>query len=281
MKSKKLDPKTIGILEMLLCATMWSIAGLFIKLIDANGFVIAGFRGLFAALTTAAYIKLAKIPFVINKTVVENAVFMCVLFFCFVVSNKLTTAANAIVLQFTTPVWIMIIGLFMHQKFKLRDIIAALCTLVGVALCFIDEMDGGRMLGNIIAIAAGLMMAFMYIAMGVSNDTDRINGTLWGHILTALIGIPFIFFTENNIDAKGFLCVIILGVVQLGIPYILLNLSQKACPPLACCLLGAVEPLLNPVWVAIFNGEIPGTLAIIGGLVVIVTVTVWCMADKK
>lgn len=280
--SNKISPKTVGILEMLLCATLWSIAGVFIKSISCNGFVIAGFRGLFAGLTTFIYIKLASIPLKMNKMVIKNAIFMCVLFICFVVSNKLTTAANAIVLQFTTPVWIMLIsGVFMHQKLQRRDVIAALCTLVGVALCFASEMDGGHLWGNIIAIAAGLMMAFMYIVMGESNPDDRINGTLWGHLMTAIVGIPFILFTENTLNAKAFLFLIILGVVQLGVPYILLNLSSSKCPPLACCLLGAVEPLLNPVWVAIFDDEIPGALAILGGIVVIATVTIWCMVDKK
>jgi len=282
MNSRKIDPKTLGILEMLVCATMWSIAGLFIKLINANGFVIAGFRGLFACLTTFAYIKISKIDIVFNKTVIKNALFLAGLFFCFVVSNKLTTAANAIVLQFTTPVWIMLItGLFKHQKLKKNDSVAAVCTLVGVALCFVDKMEGGYLWGNIIAVVAGLMMAFMYISMGESNDVNRINGTLFGHLFTAVIGIPFLFFTENEINARAILFLVILGVVQLGIPYILLNLSSKSCPPLACCLLGAVEPLLNPVWVALFGGEVPGILAIIGGVIVIATVTIWCIFDKK
>ena len=282
MSKNKIDPKTLGILEMLACASMWSIAGLFIKMINGSGFVIAGFRGLFAGITTFVYIKLSKIQLRFNKTVFTTAAFMCILFFAFVTSNKLTTAANAIVLQFTTPVWIMVISaVFMHQKLEKCDSIAAICTLVGVALCFCDKMGGGFLAGNIIAIFAGLMMGLMYICMGNCNDTDRINGTLWGHLFTAIIGIPFMFFTQNTLNGKAFLCLLTLGIVQLGIPYILLNLSSKTCPPLACCLLGAVEPLLNPVWVAIFDGEMPGVLAIVGGIVVILTVTVWCIADKK
>ena len=278
MSERKISSRTVGILQMLLCASLWSIAGLFIKLVDGNGFVIAGFRGLFAAATTATYMLVAKIEFRINKTVIKNAIFMSILFFAFVVSNKLTTAANAIVLQFTTPVWIMLISaVIFKERLRKRDAIAAFATLGGIALCFMDGIGGGKLLGNIIAVFAGLMMGVMYICMGNSDDVDRINGTLWGHLLTAICGIPFITFTENHLDAKGFLCLIILGVVQLGIPYILLNLSQKTCPPFACSLLGAVEPLLNPVWVALFAHELPGILALIGGIIVIATVTVWCI----
>jgi len=77
------------------------------------------------------------------------------------------------------------------------------------------------------------------------------------------------------------LCILGLEIIQLGIPYILLVISSKNCPPLACSLLGAVEPLLNPVWVFIFNGEKPGAFALIGGVVVIASVTMWCILQGK
>ena len=282
MADKRIDPKTVGILEMLACASLWSIAGLFIKLVDANGFVIAGFRGLFAGLTTASYMLIAKIKFRINKTVILNGVFMCILFIAFVTSNKLTTAANAIVLQFTTPIWIMLLEWVLYKhKLKKRDSLAAIFTLGGIALCFLSGIEGGSLLGNCVAIFAGLMMGVMYMCMGNSSDVDRINGTLCGHLLTALIGLPFLAFTDNHLNSKAMLCLIILGVVQLGIPYILLNLSAKTCPPFACSILGAMEPLLNPVWVALFGNEIPSVLTIIGGVIVIATVTIWCVLDVK
>ena len=140
-------------------------------------------------------------------------------------------------------------------------------------------MEGGYLFGNIVSIFAGLMMGVMYVCLGTSNGEDRISGTLLGHLFTAIIGIPFIAFTENHLNGTAFLCLIILGVVQLGIPYILLNFASQTCPPLACSLLGAVEPLFNPIWVALFANEIPGILAIIGGLIVIATVTFWCISD--
>ncbi len=267
---------------MLACASLWSIAGIFIKLISCSGFVIAGFRGLFAALVTAVYIKAGGIGFKWNKAVFRTAVFMCLLFTAFVVSNKLTTAANAIVLQFTTPIWIMLYeSLVMKKRLEGKDIIAAVCTLLGIALCFFDKLDGGRMLGNCIAVFAGLMMAFMYICLGTGSEQEKINGTFFGHLFTAAAGIPFILFTKNELNPRAFLFLVILGVVQLGIPYILLNFSSKTCPPLACSLLGAVEPLLNPLWVALFDGEMPGPLAFAGGLVVIITVTAWCILDAR
>ncbi|MBR5926155.1 MAG: DMT family transporter, partial [Firmicutes bacterium] len=177
-----MSPKTKGIIEMLACASLWSIAGIFIKLINCSGFVIAGFRGIFAALVTALYIKYGGIGFKWNRTVLRTAIFMCLLFTAFVVSNKYTTAANAIVLQFTTPIWIMLYEWLVTKKHLARkDIVAAVCTLLGIALCFFDKLDGGRMIGNCIAVFAGLMMAFMYICLGSGTEQEKINGTFFGH----------------------------------------------------------------------------------------------------
>ncbi|MDO5441555.1 MAG: DMT family transporter [Bacillota bacterium] len=278
--SRRIRPKTRGILEMLLCAFLWSIAGLFIKLVNGNAFVIAGFRGLFAGLTTLTYMIIAKIPFKLNKKSITTGIFMCILFIAFVTSNKLTTAANAIVLQFTTPLWLMLYNsIILKTKLKKNDTIAVLFSLIGITLCFLDKMEGGYLLGNIVAIFAGLMMGVMYVCLGTSNGEDRISGTLLGHLFTAIVGIPCLAFTENHLNSTAFLCLIILGVVQLGIPYILLNFASQTCPPLACSLLGAVEPLFNPIWVALFANEIPGILAIIGCIIVIASVTCWCISD--
>lgn len=116
----------------------------------------------------------------------------------------------------------------------------------------------------------------MYLCTGTIKEEDRMSGMLTGHLIAAVIGIPFMLFTENSYTGISVLGILILGIVQLGIPYILYVLSTKSCPPLACSLLGAIEPLLNPVWVALFDGEMPGMLALVGGILVITTVTLWC-----
>jgi drug/metabolite transporter (DMT)-like permease len=123
----------------------------------------------------------------------------------------------------------------------------------------------------------------MFIAVNNNTENDRMSGMLFGHLLTAIIGIPFIFFTENTIDSTAIICLLVLGVVQLGIPYVLYALASKDCSPLACSLIGMLEPILNPIWVLIFDGETPGFYALIGGIIVVAAVTVWCVIgeDKK
>ena len=275
--------KNKGMLEMFICASLWSIAGLFIKLINWNPLVIAGMRSLISAATVGVFILITKKKLIFNKRILKYAIIFPAIFFCFVGANKLTTAANTIVLEYTSPIFTMVFSaIFLKKKFRNNDVIAAFATLLGIALCFLDQISGnGHMLGNIVAIGAGAGMAAMYIIMAECTDEERFSVQFIGHIITAIIGLAFIPFTVNDFTAISWVNIFVLGVVQLGIPYILLGLSANTCPPLAMCLISAVEPLLNPIWVAIFDGEMPGMFAVLGGIVVIATVTIWTILDKR
>lgn len=273
----------IAMLEMLLCACLWSIAGLFIKLIDWSPLVIAGFRSLFSALTVLVFMAITRQRIFFNKKVAISAFFLAATFLCFVGANKLTTSANAIILQFTAPIFIMLFSaVFRKQKFSKLDVATVLLTLGGIILFAIDGISSGHALGNLVGLMAGIFMAGMYITVGDGQGPERMNGLFFGHLLTALIGLPFILPTEPIFTPKAMGAVIILGVVQLGIPYILLALASEHCPPLACSLISAAEPLLNPVWVAIFAKEYPSPLALTGGVIVIAVITLWCiLKDRK
>lgn len=271
-----------GIVLMLCCAGLWSIGGIFIKLLPWNPFVIAGWRGLIAAVVVAAFMKLTGRKFFLNRQVLLTGVIESLLFISFVGANKLTTAANAIVLQYTAPIFLLVFSvIFLKKSFHRRDKLAAFFTLLGVALCFVAQMEGGHLLGNFVAIASGALMGGMFLLMGEADPATRMNGMLLGHVFSALAGIPFSFFTAPAVDGKALAAILILGVFQLGVPYLLYMKASDTCPAFACCLLSALEPLLNPIWVALFDGETPGTLAVIGGLLVILTVTAWCVADAK
>ena len=267
---------------MLVCATMWSTAGIFIKLIPWNPFVIAGWRSLISAGTVFLFLRIWKIKFKFNLRAVLMGLLMCLTFFSFVSANKLTSAANAIVLQFTAPLFLMVFSsVLFHEKFRRADLIAVLFTMGGIALFFFDKLSGGYLLGNCIAILAGAFMAGMYLVIGKVDEETKMGGMLLWHLFTAAVGIPVTFFTSAPVSSAAILCILGLGIIQLGIPYILLTLSSKNCPPLACSLLGAMEPLLNPLWVFIFNGEAPGFFALVGGLVVIISITLWCIWQGK
>lgn len=274
--------ETIGTIEMLVCALLWSIAGIFMKLIPWNGFAIAGMRSLIAGLTMLTYVLIKGYKLVINKKTLTAGLFTGLVYTCFTVANKLTTAANAIVLQFTSPVFIVVFSaLIFKQRIRKRDLSVVVLTLLGIALFFFDQLKPGYVTGNFVAIAAGLFMALMFIFVGDLEPEARFSAIILGQGLTFLIGLPFMLRYGLSFTPAITASILTLGIFQLGISYILYVKASKYCPPLACCLLGALEPLLNPVWVAIFDGERPGIWALIGGVIVVASITVWLATDKK
>lgn len=277
-----MNKERIAIIQMLCCATLWSIAGIFFKLIPWNGFALAGIRSFIAGITFLVYMRFAGINYVLNKKTLISGILTACTYICFVCANKLTTAANAIVLQFTAPVFIVIYTtLVMKKPIRKQDLAVVLFTLVGIALFFIDQLKPGYIFGNIVAIAAGMFMAGIFISVGELEGEQRYSGVFNGQILTFLVGLPFVVFTKPEFSTTAVLAILVLGVFQLGTAYILYVKSSSHCPPLACCLLSAVEPLLNPVWVFIFDGERPGLFAFIGGIIVIVSITIWCIFGKE
>lgn len=263
---------------MLLCAALWSIAGIFIKLIPWNSIVIAGLRSLIAGLVMFVYMRARGIGFTADRRSLAGGAALCLTLTCFVAANKLTTAANSIVLQFTAPMFIVVFSaLFLKKRFSRADVLAVVLTMAGISLFFFDQLTPGHLAGNCVAIFAGMAFACYYMSLDGASESQRMSAILIAHGLTFLVGLPFTFVYPPELSAAPVACILVLGVVQLGIPYVLLGRASGACPPLACSLLGAVEPLLNPVWVFIFDGEAPGLWALIGGVVVVATITVWCV----
>ena len=277
-----MDKQTKATLEMLLCAALWSIAGIFMKLLPWSGLAVASLRSLIAGLTIAAYMLLRRIPLSVTPRTLKAGVMTGCVYLCFACANKLTTAANAIVLQFVAPVFIVIFSaIFLKQRIRRADLAVVLCTLLGIALFFFDQLTPGYVLGNFVAIAAGMFMAGMFMLVGEIRGEERFSAILIGQSFTFLVGLPFVFLTKPVFTGAALASILVLGVFQLGISYILYAKAAENCPPLACCLLSALEPLLNPVWVFLFDGERPGLFALIGALIVIVSITVWTVLGQK
>ena len=275
--------KRKAMMEILLCSALWSIAGIFMKKIPWSGFAIASMRSLLAGGVVTLYMSAKKMRPKLNLRSVLSGAALCATMTLFSVANKMTTAANAIVLQFTDPIWIIVISAVLFgKKFRRADIIAVALTFFGIALFFADGLSAGNTAGNVIALASGLTFGLYYISLGESSEQERMTAVQLGHVLTFLIGLPFLLMTPaEDITLRSDLFIVILGVFQLGIPYVLLAHASGHCPPLVCSLLCVLEPLLNPVWVAIFDEEMPGALALVGGVIVIVTITLWCIRDGK
>jgi len=275
-----MNPKYLSMLQIVICAFLWSTGGIFIKLIPWHAFVLSGTRSLFAALMVLIYIKIAKIKLEINKQTLSIAGCLCLTFLAFVLANKMTTAANAIILQYIAPVLILIyLAVFKKKRFVARDYVVVACTVLGIFLFVMDGISAGNLLGNIVGIIGGITFAGVFITSSGVSESTRFSGIFQGQLLTAIVGMPFMAVYETSFDMQSIILVILLGLFQLGLPYALYAVALKTCPPLTASLIAVLEPLLNPLWVFLATGELPGTWSLVGGAIVLISVTVWCAKD--
>lgn len=270
-----------GMLLLVVCSLLWSISGVMIKGIPWEAPVIAGFRSLFAGGVMAVYIRVSGMRFRVSRVSAVTAVTMSCMFLCFTLANKLTTAANAIVIQASSPVFVLLYNVIAKkQRARRLDVLTVVLTFIGISLFFLEQMDGGMLLGNLIALFSGVLLAATYITTYAAKPEERMNGILLSHLLTALIGIPFAFVTPFSIAAAPALGVLVLGVVQLGIPYMLFGLAVQHCPPLACSLIGMLEAVFNPIWVFLYTGERPSFLSLLGGVLVLASIAYWAIHSQ-
>ena len=274
--------QTKGMLLLLCCSIMWSISGVLIKTIPWNAFVIAGLRSLIAGIVMAAYIKHSGMRFTLDKTSAWGGVFISGMFISFILANKLTTAANAIVIQSCSPVFVLLYNvLFGGKRASKLDIVTVLLTMIGIGVFFFEELSAGMLLGNIVALVAGILLAGVYIITCNSGAEASMNGILFGHILTALLGIPMMLVFDTPFTGSAVTGILLLGIVQLGIPYVLYGIAVQYCSPLACSLICMVEAIFNPIWVFLYSGEAPSVVALIGGALVLATVAIWAILSQK
>ena len=263
-----------ALLLLAITAALWSLGGLLIKSVDSNPLAIAGVRSAIAAIVLLLVLKKPKINWSFAQVAAALAYTATTIFF--VTANKTTTAANAILLQFTAPIYVAFLAAWLlKEKTKWFDWLTVFIVMGGMALFFLDNLSMQGILGNLIAAASGISFAFFTVFMRMQKDGSPLESIFLGNILTALIGLPFLFQSVPN--ANGWLFLIILGVVQLGIPYILYSMAIKHATAMEAILIPIIEPLLNPVWVFLLLGETPGPLALIGGLIVITAITVRCV----
>ena len=271
-----------AMLQMLLCGILWSFGGILIKLVPWNALVIAGVRSTLTAIVMFVYMRMSNMRILLNKRTLAIGAVTFLVFALFLSANKLTTAANAIVLQYTAPIYVLIFSaVFQHAKVRRGDIIALTLTMAGIALFFLDQFGEGSFMGNAAALISGVFFALMFFLSGGVTEETRMSGLFLGQIMTAIVGIPLAFVYETPVTTTAVVCIIILGVVQLGIPYILYSKAVKHCSPLMCSIISVVEPLLNPVWVFLVMGEQPSYWALVGGVIVLVTITLWCVWGEK
>lgn len=263
-----MDKRYLGILQMVVAALLWSTGGLLIKLTNLNAFAIAGGRSAIACLLMVIYLR--KPVRLKSREGIYGTIAYAVLLIGFVVANKLTTSANAILLQFTAPIWVALFSIkLLKEKPDRVDIATILIVTMGMLLFFLGDINIGNMLGNLIAVFSGIAMALMIIYMK-SYDGEAIDIALIGNLVVAVVCIPSYFATMPTY--KDIIAILVLGTLQLGLSYILYTMAIKHVSAIDAVLIPVLEPLLNPIWVFLFTKESPGITALIGGIIILVSV---------
>jgi len=269
-----------GIICVLTAALLYSIGGLCIKLIPWNGMSINSARNIISATVVGFYLLLTHHKLRFNRFIGLGALCVSGTNILYSLANKLTTAANAIVLQFTAPIFVILLSiLFWKRKPKKLDVIACLVVLAGVICFFIDGLEMGGMLGNGLALLSGLSYAGVFL-LNDMPDGDPLCSIFWGFLVSVVAGFPFLV-QETVFTTTAIVSVIALGALQVGLAYILMCIGLRTTPPVTASMITGIEPILNPIWVAIFYHEMIGPMALIGAAIVIITVIVYNVQKAK
>ncbi len=266
-----MSSKQKGPLLVFLAAVFYSIGGLCIKVIPWGGMAINGGRTAIALVVIGGYLLAIRHRPRLNRWVMLGALCVCSTNILFSVANKMTTAANAIVLQFTAPIFVMLLStLFFRRRPARLDLAACAVVLGGIVLCFADSLSGGGLAGDVLALLSGLTYAGVFL-MNDMPDSDAISSVFWGDVISAVVGLPFVAL-ETDFSLVPMVSLLVLGVFQVAVAYILLTVGLKTTPAVTASLVSGIEPVLNPILVAVFYREHMGALSLAGAAVVILGV---------
>ena len=259
---------------VLIAVFLWSTGGLFIKSTTIDAYQITFFRSLFAAVTVALLTRKSGLK--IDLFGIFTSVIYALLLFLFVWATKKTTAANAIFLQYTAPIYILIFGPFIiGEKFHIRDLVTVVIVIAGMSLFFVGQLRIEDYQGNAAALMSGIFLG-LYIMLLRHPKAEGFNpaiAVIYGNLLLALVNAPAGISAIPVMTGMDWFAVTFLGVVQIGISYILFIKGVRGgTRPLDASLIGFIEPLLNPVWVFLFVGERPSPWALVGGAVIIAAI---------
>src|SRR2546421_8610395 len=272
------------LLLVLGAAILWSTGGLFIKATHLSAFGISFGRSLLAAIVIA--IATRREGFGINPISAVTSILYAALLILFVVATKLTTAANAIFLQYTAPVYVLVLEpLFYKEKFRARDFATVTACIAGMSLFFVGKLRPQDVSGNLFALASGVCFALFFLLLRHSEarQVNRAASAIYGNLIVVLICAPAFFSAvKSGIAPMDLAAVTYLGIVQIGFAYLLFTLAMaRGVRSLDAGIIGYVEPVLNPIWVFLFLGERPSGWAIIGGPIIIASVMVHMLVEGK
>lgn len=254
-------------LWLLYAAILWSLAGVFIKFLPLPALTIVFYRSLFAGLFFLVFFrKSAELP---GRALLVSAASYTAAISAFVAANKLTTAANAIVLQYTAPIFVfLIVGYFFRERIGAGTWAALGIGMAGIAVIFAGSAGQPDFAGVAVALLSGLLFSIYMVSLRFLNSVPAVTLTCINNLACCFLLLPFVI-GQLSLDRIEGSIIAVMGVVQLGVPYWLFSRAVAKIPVHEASLIVLIEPVLNPLWVALAVGEIPARATLIGGALIV------------
>lgn len=263
-----------GTWMMLAASLLFSAGGLLCKVIPWGAFALNGVRNLLAGVVIALYLIIRRHKPVFNRYTFFGAIAYMGTTTLFVAANKLTTAANTIVLQYTAPIWIIVMmAVFFRETPTKLQIITFVVVFGGILCFFLDSLGGGSTLGNGIALASGVCYAGLFV-LNSFPEGDTLSALLLGQAVSAVVMGPAVL-RETDFSAAALIGVAVLGLIQVGVAYIFFSEATARISPVTASLIGAIEPILNPLLVAAVLRESMSVMAGAGAVIVVAAVAAY------
>ncbi len=261
-----------AVLALVAAALLWSVGGVLIKWVDWHPMAISSVR---SALAAGLLWAIAGRPsFDWSPVQIGGGVLYAVTVMLYVPACKLTTAANAVLLQYTSPIWVALFGAwFLQERASWSDWGCITLSLGGMALFFREGIASRSFWGDLMAALSGLTIAWMMLLLRKQKSGSPLESVLLGNILAAVGGAPFLLGRPLPHQAGAWLGLILLGIFQLGLAYALYAFAIKYVKAIEAVLILTLEPVLNPLWVLLLIGERPDRWSLVGGGLVLLAAT--------
>jgi drug/metabolite transporter (DMT)-like permease len=271
-----------GRLLIVTTALLWSLAGVFIKFLDLPPLTIVFYRSVFAALVFTPFLR--RKDWRIDRPILISVISYTAAISAFVSANKLTTAANAIVLQYTAPLFVFLFsGLVLGEKISRLNGFTLAASMIGVAIIFLGSAGQPDMAGVLLALLSGVLFAAYMINLRKTQAVSPVYLTWINNLVCALL-LLLVVKSQLGLTSTQLGIVAVMGAVQLGLPYFLFSKGLQTVPLQEASLIALIEPVLNPLWVALTVGEIPSFATLAGGGLIVVALAVrylWPLPGKS
>lgn len=262
-----------GMILVITAAVLWSTGGLFIKKITVDPLTITCLRSAIAGLVLLPFLKPKQIRF--NKYLLGYVCSYSWLVIAFVTATKLTSAANAIALQYTAPLYIFIFSVWMREvRVNWRTLSPIVLICAGILFFLLEPSRGSSLAGNIWGISSGVALALANLSVSRLKEAPAINLVCLANLTAAIVVLPFLpdHTVITRIDLSGWLSLAYLGALQIALAHVLFVSGIKHIHPLQATVLALTEAILNPIWVAVFWGEIPSAHGLAGAVLILLAV---------